>query len=341
MKVRFSSQKEQDPTKQDGMRVLYAPGKRAAFRFRWYLILLLVSSPFLWFVGQLLLEVARTESPARTHLPVADVRAMLTGALEKLHVQVGSSVQEGELLASMRNESLLTQKLTLEAALSGGSVGFDIEVQRNSLQRRADRARLRVRELDRLVAAGAATRGELLTALDQLDSRLSELASLRQGQQLSAAEQRAQARDRLQLEQVRQQLDLLSVTAPFTGTVSEIAVVEGETVGAGTLLMSLRLQEEPTVKVYLKPELVELAKPGQSLSLGFPDGTWMNAQITSLPQELERLPPGLRTPFGDNPVGLVVTAKPDSELPSKWRLDNVPLKARFPNPWLSWLMAKQ
>ncbi len=35
MKVRFSSQKEQDPTREEGMKVLYAPGKRAAFRLRW------------------------------------------------------------------------------------------------------------------------------------------------------------------------------------------------------------------------------------------------------------------------------------------------------------------
>jgi len=239
----------------------------------------------------------------------------------------------------MRNESLLTEKATLEAALSAGAVGFDNETQRNSLQRRVDRARLRVRELDQLVAAGAATRGELLAALDQLDSRLSELASLKQGQQLSVAEQRTRARDKLQLEQVRQQLNLLSVTAPMKGIVSEIAVVEGETLGAGTLLMGIRLQKEPTVEVYLKPKLVELAQPDQSLSLRFPDGTWINARITSIPQESRRLPPDLRAPFSDHQLGLVVTAKPDSELPIKWRLDNIPLTARFPNPWSSWLSA--
>ena len=336
MKVRFSSHKEQDPTREEGMKVLYAPGKRAAFRLRWYLILLLVASPFIWFVGSLIMEVALTEAPARTNLPTADVRAMLTGSLDKLHVQPGSRVREGEMLASMRNESLLTQKATLEASLLGRQAASDNELQRSSLNRRVERARTRVRELDQLVAVGAATRGELLAARDQLDSRLSELSSFRQSLQPQAAEQQARSRDRLLLEQVRQQLNLLTVTAPMNGIVSEIAVVEGETVGAGTRLMGIRLQKEPTVEVYLKPELVDLAQPGQPLSLRFPDGTWMKAQVVGVPQESRRLPPDLRTPFSDHELGLVVIAEPESKLPKKWRLDNIPLRARFPNPWLRW-----
>jgi hypothetical protein len=100
--------------------------------------------------------------------------------------------------------------------------------------------------------------------------------------------------------------------------------------------MGIRLQKEPTVEVYLKPELVDLAQPGQPLSLRFPDGTWMKAQVVGVPQESRRLPPDLRTPFSDHELGLVVIAEPESKLPKKWRLDNIPLRARFPNPWLRW-----
>ena len=51
MKIRFNSDKERNPTQDGGLKVLYAPGKRVAFRLRWYLILLLISSPLLWFFG--------------------------------------------------------------------------------------------------------------------------------------------------------------------------------------------------------------------------------------------------------------------------------------------------
>lgn len=337
MKVKFSSRKERDPTRDQGMKVLYAPGKRAAFRIRWYLILLLVASPFLWFVGKLVLELALTEAPARLHLPSTDVRSMLTGQVGELHVQPGTQVTSGDLLASLSSTSLAAQQQELDALLTRAPVVVANDSQRSSLQRRVDRARNRVRELEKLLASGAATRGELSAARDQLDIRLSELAAFTQNLQPSVAQQQDRDRDRLQLEQIRRQMGLLSVSAPGSGTIIDIAVVEGETVGAGSRLMSIRLQQEPTIEIYLQPELAELARTGQRLTLHFPDNTRMEAQITGGPQESRRLPPDLRTPFSDHQVGLVVTARTESPLPPRWHLDNVPLTARFPARWLSWL----
>lgn len=57
MKIKFSSAKEQQPTQEQGLQVLYAPGKRLAFRVRWYLILLAVLSPLLWLIGRWVLTL--------------------------------------------------------------------------------------------------------------------------------------------------------------------------------------------------------------------------------------------------------------------------------------------
>ena len=337
MKVRFSGQKEQDPTRDRGMKVLYAPGKRAAFRIRWYLILLLVASPFLWFVGKLFLELALTEAPARLHLPSTDVRSMLTGQVEELHVQPGTQVSTGASIVSLSSPSLSAQRRELVASLSQGPAVVADNTQLNSLRRRVERARTRIDELEKLLATGAATRGEVSAARDQLDLRLSELAGVTQSFRPSPAQQQNQRRERLQLAQIRRQMELLSVTAPGSGTVIDIAVVEGETVGAGSRLMSIRLQTTPRIEVYLQPRLADLARAGQRLTLHFPDGTRMDARITGEPQETRRLPPDLRTPFSDHQMGLVVTAITDSSLPPRWHLDNVPLTARFPSRWLSWM----
>ena len=52
MKIKFSSAKEHQPTADNGMQVLYAPGKRLAFKLRWYLILFLILLPALWLAGR-------------------------------------------------------------------------------------------------------------------------------------------------------------------------------------------------------------------------------------------------------------------------------------------------
>lgn len=69
------------------MQVLYAPGKRLAFRLRWYLILFLILLPALWLAGRYGLELIRVEAPALVRLPSMEVRAMQPGQVKSIPVQ--------------------------------------------------------------------------------------------------------------------------------------------------------------------------------------------------------------------------------------------------------------
>ena len=53
MKITFRPPKSVTPDREHGIRVPYAPAKRAVARWRWYLIVLLVAAPLLYLVGQL------------------------------------------------------------------------------------------------------------------------------------------------------------------------------------------------------------------------------------------------------------------------------------------------
>ncbi len=64
MKVRFTSNKERNPTQDGGLKVIYAPSKRIAYRLRWYLILLVVASPFIWFSSKLIGTMVLVDTPA-------------------------------------------------------------------------------------------------------------------------------------------------------------------------------------------------------------------------------------------------------------------------------------
>ena len=70
MKIRFDSRKELNPTQEQGLNVLYAPGKRTAFRVRWYLILFLVASPLIWLGGKLAYGMLMIDAPAQLRLPI-------------------------------------------------------------------------------------------------------------------------------------------------------------------------------------------------------------------------------------------------------------------------------
>ena len=103
MKIKFSSAKEQQPTQEQGLQVLYAPGKRMAFRLRWYLILLAVVSPLLWLVARWALALWLIEAPAQLHLPGAELRARDGAQVDQVLVQPGQRVKAGEVLVRLDN----------------------------------------------------------------------------------------------------------------------------------------------------------------------------------------------------------------------------------------------
>ncbi|NMT63838.1 HlyD family secretion protein [Marinobacter orientalis] len=338
MKVRFSSRKEQDPSREGGLKVLYAPSKRVAFRLRWYLILLLVASPFLWFVGKMAMSILLIEAPGRVVQPMLEVRALEAGKVGDILVEPEDPVNDGHLLVRLVNASLQEQKAQLEASVTVPETSGEQLVMRqiNNLRQRLARARARVRDLEALVRDGAATTGELNAARDTRDEREQELAQLQRSFLEPIAWRSARAKDLGQLKVVEQRLAQLSVRAPEAGRIKEVAVAEGENVGPGTLLLKLARQQEPRIYVYLAPSRIELASEGQSLQLKFPDDQWYDGRISGPPKDVERLPPDLRSPFGVAELGLLVEVTMDSPIPPQWRINNVPLTARFPNIFERW-----
>lgn len=338
MKVRFSSSKEHQPTVDGGLKVVYAPGKRAAFRLRWYLILLLVASPFLWFVGKLSMSLLLIEAPARTAQPLLDIRGLESGLVQQLHVTEGQQVAAGDLLLSLDSRSLLAQQQTLIAALEQHTVpNVSLRRQSQALQQQTERANIRVRELAGLVALGAATRGELDQARDHWNERQASLAAFEHSQEPSVEQQSLSRQREGELDVVKQRIEQLQVHAGVTAVVKEIMVNAGDAVGPGTLLMTLSTGNEPEIQVFLDTRQRELARAGQSLRLKLPDGRWVAARVASEPQLVTRLPPDLRSPFGNNELGLLLRVESEAPLPVEWQLDGVPMTARFPNHLLRWL----
>lgn len=336
MKIRFNSDKERNPTQDGGLKVLYAPGKRVAFRLRWYLILLLISSPLLWIFGRMGVGYLRVEAPAQIEVPVVELRAREAGTVAELPVKAGDPVQAGQLLLSLDNPEW---RLRIQQLQPGEApLATTAAAQAQQLQQRAiDLARQRVSQLQALLAQGAATRGELLSAQAELNSQQQALLDL----QVRLRVQRNQAEgDPLQLlreERERQwlqsRLDGLQFTAKEEGRVAEVLVRAGENVGPGTLLMRLERSAAPLLLVYLEPRFAAYAEPGQRLAVRMPDGSWQTARVLQAADSARRLPAGMQKPFTVSQLGLLVPAEFEQPLPPRWRVDQLPLKVRFPHDW--------
>lgn len=339
MNIRFDSPKELNPTHDHGLKVLYAPGKRMAFRLRWYLILFLVASPLLWLLGKLLFSLVLIDAPAQLRLPIEEVRARDAGRVERLHVTAGEQVQPGQLLVNLDNPEWrvrLQQLAAMPTEMPTASDSEWVSRERQSLRASAGRASQRVRELSALLAQGAATRGELMAAQAEQDRRQAELAAFERREQLT---RQPREFDRQLIEQnaerqwLQTRLQALSLVAPEPGRIAEVLVTPGENVGPGTLLMRLERVGDPLLWIYLEPHNISYAGVGQPLQVRMPDGNWLDAHVVQAVDSAGRTPVVLRGPFAASEMGLQVAARFDQPLSARWRIDQLPLHVRFPTNW--------
>jgi len=330
MKIRFSSPKEHRPTQDNGMQVLYAPGKRLAFKLRWYLILFLILLPVVWLVGRYGLALLRIEAPALVRLPTLEVRALQPGEIRALHVQAGDHVQAGMPLVDLDNPQWRLRLSLLQARSASPLPATVSESNRAALQSLVDRAARQVADVDQLLRRGAATRGELLQAQNELDSRRAELLAFERSLSGGADASYAQQQQR-EGQWLKEQLARMDVQASEGGRVAEVIAAPGENVGPGTLLMRLEREGPAQLWVYLDPKDVEHSTPGSRLDVRLPNGEWVGAEVISPAESANPLPSDLRKPFSSPARGLMVPARFTEPLASEWRIDSLPVRVRFAN----------
>ena len=336
MKVRFSSSKERAPDQDNGLRVLYGPGKRVAYKLRWYLIVALVSSPLLFVAGRLLFEALSPEMPAQLSVPSTELRASVSGTISALPVKVGQKVTSGQLLVQLDNPEW---RLRLEQ-LQPGDLQRDDSLGRSAQAIAASTVNLQDQMVDLykgLQRQGGLSSAELLQSEVELNAQKLALLELqrrlRQDDFPYRGEPIQNLRDAREREWINGRIKLLSLRSDSAGRVAEVLVNQGENVGPGTLLMRIEQAEEPLLWVYLLPRQAREARPGQILEVEMPDGSWLEAAVINQPDQARRLPTGLSSGLEANNLALQVPVRFLEPLPSVWRVDQLPLRVRFPLRW--------
>ncbi|MDH1338777.1 HlyD family secretion protein [Ectopseudomonas oleovorans] len=336
MKIRFSSAKEHQPAQEQGLKVLYAPGKRMAFKVRWYLILLVVASPLLWLAARAWLSVWLIEAPAQLQLRSSELRAREPAQVQSILVSPGQRVEAGQVVLQLDNPEW-RQRLTLLADPAAAALPAPelAARERDALQRLLASAEARLVQMSALLVQQAATRAEVQAARDERDRRQRDLLQFDRQQNVLPVDIGLQQRQ-LERHWLEGRLDALQLGANESGVVSEVLVSEGENVGPGTLLLRLQHPEQAQLWVYLDPRDAAYAVPGQPFELLMPDGSRFNAEVVRMVEDTISLPAELQPAFGAASRRLRVMARIQGELPEHWRIDRLGLLARFPHHW-AWL----
>lgn len=342
MKVSFSGVKRPREDVDRGVQVQYGPPKRAFLRWRWYGLLLVLSSPLLFLFWRVVSFYAFTVAPGVLVLDRITLSSPAAGVVETLPHREGDPVRAGELLfyvsdpsRQQRFQALMDELTALEGARleprvprpNGGSDAL-YRANRENLRRQMEY----LKSVETLFRAGAATRAELEEALGRVQSArvaLAQSAIAPAPVVLDPGIQQYEAQRRARIAQLRGQIKALeessggSVYAPEDGVVLEIMAHKGQGVLTGSPVLVLGALKDVKVMARLDPRKLQLARPGQQVKVRFPDGQRVDGRILRSPS-LTSSDPSMESRSLLVPVELKVP------LDRQDRVDSLPVTVEFP-----------
>jgi multidrug resistance efflux pump len=360
MKVRFVEPERSDPNRDRGISVPYAPGKRSLARWRWYLILLVVSSPLLYYIGSMAWASVLVEAPAIVSQEQITVRANSQGYVDEVYVKPMDAVAAGTPLLRLRNPSMSGQLDQMRAELkalqgvkTGGSAAaristVNLEAQLGIANEDRDQRSQRLGMVEQLNQEGAATDAELAAArsdLQQADSRISQVhqemtllnkpADATAGQQAQAQLQARVLSLRAGIAGLEKQGESLLVTAPSSGRIVDLTLVKGDQLAIGSKVAMLAPDNgELRIDAYVPPKYVQYARNGLRATVVFPDGSRRPALVTDVPEVTQEVPGAHPEMFGNRDVGVLVRMKfLDGRFGRSALTNGLPVKVRFENRW--------
>ncbi|MGH8462188.1 MAG: HlyD family secretion protein [Stenotrophobium sp.] len=359
MKVRFVEPERTDPNRDRGITVPYAPAKRHLARWRWYAILLVVSSPLLYFAGRLLLSSVLVEAPAVVSQDQITVRASGQGYVDEVFVKPMEEVAAGAPLVRLSNPDLdrhLDQLRAELQALAGVKTGghetsistVNLEDQLDIAKQQREQRSQHLGMVQQLYTQGAATDAELAAARGEVQQAETQVAQIYQQmtmlnrpagqvaqQQLQAQVQARVLSLRAEIAGIEKQNESLLVTAPSAGRIVDLTLVKGDQLAVGGKVAMLAPDNsELHVDAYVPPKYSGYARDGVRAVVFFPNGVRRPAEVVDVPQETLQVPSAHPEMFGSGQVGVLVRMKfTDAGKGNAGLTNGLPVKVRFENRW--------
>ncbi len=359
MKVNFSPSQQETPDREGGMKIPYAPAKRAIPKWKWRLLVLLLSTPLLFLIWRVASAVFFVTAPGIISLEKVSVNAPLPATVARIEAQPGTSVASGDVLLRLDDPALEQRRILLSAEMEGLREGVpSVTVQMppplvSSVSR--DQIRLAQQNVEyqrayrntvrTLFEQGAATRAEVDAAQDRYRQAELTLVSLRasltpapqpivQGPSYYELESEAQRRNRIrQIEAELKLLDTrsvqLTIRSPENARILDVFPSEGEILPSGAPLVLLGRPQSVQVVAYLQPRHLGYAQPGKPVTVRFSNGTSMGGKVSSVPELAVRIPAELSGVLDEGKQMLLVKVAFDEPLPDILRVEGLPLSVSF------------
>lgn len=316
MEVKFHLNKNNNPASENGMQVIYGQEKRGGYRFRWYLILLIILSPIIFMVYTFLKQYLFITAMGIVTTGPVIITAAQNGIVKNIDVQDNEFVLDEQLLVELSAPILEQEIEFIIAELQQindkkiDAIEDDFSPYLSAIRaakqnlKKVSKIKLNYDQYSREGKVSqvdyAAIIGMYNAAQNNLTASYIALnqAKIAQKQRVLAGGIAKVTRDLNQsLTTKKNQLDALSVKAPYMGLVIDINALTGQQVSIGDPLITISPDVPPFVISYLEPKYIEKAKLGTLVTVKFPNGKKVEARVSSSIGLTSKLPAQLAKPF--------------------------------------------
>ena len=350
MKVSFNTKRQKDPTRERGMKVPYAAAKRRAPKWRWYLILFIVSSPLLYFLFKVVFSQVVVTAPGLVTLEKITINSASTGYVDRINVQVGDTVNQGDVVVQLGSPTLDERERVLQAELNhiGSSLPPSGLRTESLLRNRVELAKRNViyqkEKLEKvrfLFDQGAATIAELNQAeagydraqftLNQAQGELTAQLERTRKEQWQPDIRTSNRRQLIaaELEAIADQRKRLRQPVPFHGRILDLFIDEGQTISPGAPLMLLGRLNNPYIIAYLDPKYAKYALAGHPTTIKYANGKTKRAKVRENATLTQRLPANLSSPIGNRDLMILVKLDFLEPISKADSIDGLPVTVRF------------
>jgi multidrug resistance efflux pump len=337
-------------------KVEYAPVKRHLAKWQWYLLVLIILSPLIYFVSAILIDSLIVTASGYVYYDKILVRAPENGYINNVLVKEGEHVKLNKRLINMRSPRLSQELKHLQEELERlKDIKLNIKnpeiehfiIMKNNLQKHLYTTIEYVKTINNLRNKKLATISDQQKARTDFKNIELEIKDIDRAMARSnlyhtfkLEEQYGQIIRELEtgIIKLEASIELMNIPSPGDGAVAKIFTRRNEYVSKGQNLMDITTQENLRIIAYLDyKHMSDEIYQGKTVTVMLPDNVKISgkiAQIPSLAEHQNKFTSIIKTE--KNKILLIITLT--EKLPPKYRIYGLPVKVVLKDYGLSFFI---
>lgn len=332
----------------EALPVKYEQSLRAPPRFRWTIILLVLSIPLLILLYQFINAYVLVRFSGLISYDTITLRSPDDGFIKNLNVQTGEKIKPHQSILvfhspvtqtqlkflKMEKERLVELMNSLQQSQTASSLEQLLEVAREDIElskvvyerfknyvRKGDMIELQLQEARKNHVNAQRNYALLKQQIKENALQTKNLMEVNYKRKILEIEN--------EINQVLAKMQHFTLRAQQAGTVMDIKTHQGEYVSAGQPLITIVTKKNLRVIAFIDPKYVQDVYQGRKVRLVLPDNEKISGHIINNPSYAEKVPLSEIGPLAPRTNKLIAIIKPDADIPEQYRVFGIPVTVKL------------